>query len=52
MEIFFPHDKFLDVKFPQHIPLFSAPPPTKKYPWKRLYTSQLPLLYVSTGQSL
>ena len=40
MEIFFPHDKFLDEKFPHHIHLFSTPPPTKKCPWKRLYTSQ------------
>ena len=32
MEIFFPQDKFLQGKFPQHIPLFSAPPPTKKLP--------------------
>ena len=30
MEIFFPHDKFLDGKLPQYIPLFSTPPPTKK----------------------
>ena len=40
MEIFFPHDKSLDGKLPQHIPFLSIPPPTKKSPWKRLYTSQ------------
>ena len=40
MEIFFPHDKFLDGKLPQNIPLFSNPPPTKKSSWKRLYTYQ------------
>ena len=27
MKLFFPHDKFLQEKFPQHIPLFSTPPP-------------------------
>ena len=30
MEIFFLHDKFLDGKFPQPIPLFSTPPPNQK----------------------
>ena len=30
MEIFFPHDKFLDGKFPQYIPLFSTPSPNQK----------------------
>ena len=30
MEIFFPHDKFLGGKFPQHIPLFSTPASNKK----------------------
>ena len=40
MEIFFPHYKFLDEKFPQYIPLFSTLPPTKKSSWKHLYTSQ------------
>ena len=30
MEIFFPHDKFLYGKFPQHSPLFSTPPPNQK----------------------
>ena len=29
MEIFFPHDKFPQGKFPQHIPLFSTPPNQK-----------------------
>ena len=36
MEIFFSHDKFLDGKFLQHIPIFSAPSPKQKSPWKRL----------------
>ena len=37
MEIFFPHDKFLDGKFPEHIPLLSTHPPNQKIPlWKRL----------------
>ena len=40
MEIFFPHDQFLDGKFPQYTPLFSTPPPTNKSSWKHLYTSQ------------
>ena len=30
MEIFFPHDKFLDGKFTQHIPLFSTPASSQK----------------------
>ena len=52
MEIFFPHDKFLHGKYPPHNPLFSTPLPTKKFPWKRLYTPQKPLLYANTGQNL
>ena len=32
MEIVLPHYKLLDGKFPQHIPLFSTPPPTKNPP--------------------
>ena len=40
MEIFFPQDKFVDEKFPQHIPLLSTPPTNQKSSWKRLYTSQ------------
>ena len=32
MEIFFPHDKLLDGKFPQPIAIFSAPPPNQKIP--------------------
>ena len=32
MENFFPHDKFLDEKFPQHIPLFSTPASNKENP--------------------
>ena len=27
MKLFFPHDKNLQRKFPQHIPLFSTPQP-------------------------
>ena len=30
MEIFFPHDKFLDWKFPKHFPLFSTPASNQK----------------------
>ena len=53
IEFFFPHDRFLQGKNLQHSPLSPAPPPNKtKYPWKGLYTSQYPLLYVNTGQSL
>ena len=33
MEIFFPDEKFLHGKFPQHIPLF-LPPPNQKIPLK------------------
>ena len=42
MEILFPHDKFLHVKFPPHNPLHSTlPPPNQKNrPEKRLSTSQ------------
>ena len=40
MEIFFPHDKFLDGNFPQHIPLFSTPtpPPQSKNPPENVCT--------------
>ena len=34
MEIFFPHDKFFNGKFPPHNPLFSTPPPNQKIPLK------------------
>ena len=47
MEIYFPHDKILHEKIlPRD--LFSQPSPhQKKSPWKCLYTSQEPLLYVN-----
>ena len=32
MEIFFPHDKFLDGKYPPHNPLFSTPSQPKTPP--------------------
>ena len=32
MEIFFPHDKFLQGNFPQYIPLFPTPPQPKNPP--------------------
>ena len=38
MEIFFPHDKFLQEKFPQHIPLFSPSSPQPKNPPENVCT--------------
>ena len=38
LEVFFPHDRFLQGKILQHSPLPSAPTPNKiKSPWKRLH---------------
>ena len=38
MEIFFPHDRFLNGKFPQHIPLLPTPPPNQKNPPENVCT--------------
>ena len=41
MKLFFPHDKFLQGKFPPtYPPLLNPPPLNLKFPRKRLYFSK------------
>ena len=51
MEIFFPHDKFLDGKFPQYIRLFSTPASNQKILLKTPVHFPITIKIVSTGQS-